>query len=476
LFFISLRLSAAYKHEDNSRDGIMINENIFRSYDVRGIYPTDIDEALAENMGKAYGTFIGRGKKILVGRDIRTSSPSLSESLIKGLLSTGIEVVDAGVIPTPLLYFAISRYKLDGGITVSASHNPPEWNGFKICREDAHVIGMGSGLETIRDIIKAGRFESLPGGKIEDRSKEIMADYTDFLSKNISDLNGLTIGLDPGNGAYSGIATGLFRSKGANVHPINDIPDGRFPSRSPEPTEASIKELTGLVLSRVMNFGVAFDGDGDRVLFVTDKGKVVGGDIVLGLLIKEFLRPGEKVAYEVSCSSVVEDMIHEKGGVPVLTLVGHSHMKESMKGQGCRFGGEISGHMYFKETYGADDALFAALKVSELVVKSGKKLSELVATLPQYINIFEEFKCDDSVKHRVIEQITTSLKQKGCSVDTFEGTKVHTGEGWYLLRVSNTTPLIKCRVEAKTREAAEGLMAIARQEFESALEKTKKQS
>ncbi|MEM3839190.1 MAG: phosphomannomutase/phosphoglucomutase [Candidatus Micrarchaeaceae archaeon] len=449
-----------------------INESIFRSYDIRGIYPNDINEQLAERIGKAFGSYIGKGKSVLVGRDVRLSSPSLSESLIKGLLSADMHIVYAGVIPSPLLYFAISHYKLDGGITVSASHNPPEWNGFKVCRENAHVIGLGSGLEIIREMVKKNRFKSGNQGKFEDKSSVITSTYLDFLGKSIGALKGLRIGIDPGNGAYSAIASSLFMKKGAQVYSINDAPDGSFPSRSPEPTEASIKELVRLVKGNSLDLGVAFDGDGDRVLFVTDSCKVVGGDIMLALLVKECLKEGEKVAYEVSCSSAVEDMINEKRGIPVLTKVGHSYMKESMKKEGCRFGGEISGHMYFKETYGGDDGLFAALKVSEMLSKSGKKLSKLLDALPHYENMSFEFRIDDNAKQQVMDRITERLKGSSAQVSTFEGIKVRTPLGWYLLRVSNTTPMIRCRVEAKTTADAEKLLETAKEELEAALPAT----
>ncbi len=445
-----------------------MNQDIFRSYDIRGIYPIDIDEAFAEKVGKAFGSYIGSGKKVLVGRDIRKSSPSLSERLIKGVESQGLEITYAGVIPTPVLYFAVSHYKLDGGITVSASHNPPEWNGFKVTRENAHVIGLGSGLERIRDMVIENRFEQGGNGRRIDRSKEIMRDYLDFLSGKVARLDGVRIGIDPGNGAYSGIASETFRGKGAEVFAINDVPDGTFPSRSPEPKESTIGELIELVKSEGLDLGVAFDGDGDRALVVSDTGEVLGGDVLLALFVKMYLNSGEKVAYEVSCSMVVEDMIKEKGGVALLTKVGHSHFKDAMKDQNGRFGGEISGHMYYQELYGNDDGLFTALKAAEMISKSGKRLSELIAAMPRYVNAFEEYDAEDAIKFKVMERITADLSEGSDNVITFEGVKEITPAGWFLLRVSNTTPKIKCRVEAKNAKDLEKLAEKAREEFSAA--------
>jgi phosphomannomutase len=384
------------------------------------------------------------------------SSPSLSDSLIRGVLSQGLDVVYSGVIPTPLLYFAISHYKLDGGITVSASHNPPEWNGFKVCRKDAYVIGLGSGLEEIREMVKKDDFEDMKEGKLVDRSAEVMRDYLDALAGKIEPLKGLRVGMDPGNGAYSRIATETFARKGAEVHAINDVPDGRFPSRSPEPNPSTIKELIRLVTENGLDMGVAFDGDGDRVLFVTEKGDVIGGDTALALMVKEYLKKGEKVAYEPSCSSAVEDEIRETGGVPLLTKVGHSHFKE------------ISGHMYFKETYGADDGLFASLKMAELLCRKRKKLSELVAQLPKYYKHFEEFETDDRKKFSTVEAVAKEFSRRGYRIIDIDGVKAVTEDGWLLIRASNTGPKIKMSAEAKTEKRLKQLVEMGRKEIKTA--------
>ncbi|MCL4364762.1 phosphomannomutase/phosphoglucomutase [Candidatus Marsarchaeota archaeon] len=447
-----------------------INSSIFRAYDIRGIYPKDIDEKVAGRIGRAFAEYIGVGKRVLEGRDVRESSPTLSDSVVKAVLESGVDITYAGVVPTPLLGFAVSRYGVDGGIMVSASHNPPEWNGFKMYRKDGYVIGGSSGMEEIRKLAEGNSFAAdRPAGRIEDKSTEIRNAYMEFLLSRVGSMEGLKVGIDPGNGAYSGMASQLFTRKGAEVHAINDVADGRFPSRSPEPSPSTIIQLVELVKSDGLDIGVAFDGDGDRVLFVTGRGDVLGGDIVLALLIRQYVRAGEKVAYEVSCSKAVEDVLEERRGVPVLTKVGHSFFKDAMKRGGCTLGGEISGHMYFNEIYGNDDGLFAALKVAGMVAGSGKSLSDLAALIPRYVKISMEFRVDDNRKFRVVERIRDSVSRNGYEIIDIDGVKAVTEDGWFVIRASNTGPMIKMTAEARDKKRLEELAAMARGEFEKAL-------
>ncbi len=451
-----------------------INEEIFRAYDIRGIYPKDINENIAERVGRAFGAFIGPGKEVLLGRDVRLSGPKLSAQILKGMLSSGINVIEAGVIPTPLLYFTISHRGLAGGIMVSASHNPPEWNGFKMCKRDAYVIGEGGGIDEIKRMVEGVSQSANAAGKHVDKSAEIMKEYLSFLSGKVTLKKGINVGLDSGNGSYAGIARETFAAKGANVTAINDEPDGRFPNRSPEPNQSAMRGITELVKSKELEFGVAFDGDGDRCMFVTDKGTLIDNDIAIALIIKHFLVKGEKVAYEVSCSKIVEDMINERGGIPVLTKIGHSNFKEMMKSRGCRFGGETSGHTYFQEVYGADDGLFSALKMAELVSKTGKRLSTLVDEMtlengrPKYVSGYVAFEAKDNAKFKIMEKILADLSKRGYKLITFDGVKAITPKGWFLLRASNTTPSIKCRAEAPDSESLNQIMGIAKEVFEKA--------
>ncbi|MBO3763318.1 MAG: phosphomannomutase/phosphoglucomutase [Thermoproteota archaeon] len=453
----------------------MIKDNIFRAYDIRGIYPSEINEDVSELIGKGFGTFIGgAGKRIAVGRDVRLSSESLSNSLINGLTSVGIDVLDLGVVPTPVVYFAINHWNLDGGVVVSASHNPPEWNGFKLCREKARLVGSGLGLEEIKKLIQNENFKlSKDKGKVANKREDILREYETFILDKITLKKSFKVGVDPGNGSCSCIAKEILEKFGLSVKAINDTPDGRFPSRSPEPTEESVLALKELIISENLNFGVAFDGDCDRALFIDDKGDILRGDIVLALFVKHFLEQGDRVVYEVSCSTIVEDEIKSKGGVPVLTRVGHSFILDKMISEKAKFGGEISSHLYFGDIYGLDDALFAVLKVAELLSLKEKSLSQLVDELPKYETYRENFEIPDVYKFKVIENIQEKFQREGYNIVTIDGVKVVENEGWFILRASNTLPQIKLTVEARNKESLQKLAKLATKNLFEAYEKLK---
>ncbi|MEM3258001.1 MAG: phosphomannomutase/phosphoglucomutase [Thermoproteota archaeon] len=453
----------------------MIKDNIFRAYDIRGIYPSEINEDVSELIGKGFGTFIGgAGKRIAVGRDVRLSSESLSNSLINGLTSVGIDVLDLGVVPTPVVYFAINHWNLDGGVVVSASHNPPEWNGFKLCREKARLVGSGLGLEEIKKLIQNENFKlSKDKGKVANKREDILREYETFILDKITLKKSFKVGIDPGNGSCSCIAKEILEKFGLSVKAINDTPDGRFPSRSPEPTEESVLALKELIISENLNFGVAFDGDCDRALFIDDKGDILRGDIVLALFVKHFLEQGDRVVYEVSCSTIVEDEIKSKGGVPVLTRVGHSFILDKMISEKAKFGGEISSHLYFGDIYGLDDALFAVLKVAELLSLKEKSLSQLVDELPKYETYRENFEIPDVYKFKVIENIQEKFQREGYNIVTIDGVKVVENEGWFILRASNTLPQIKLTVEARNKESLQKLAKLATKNLFEAYEKLK---
>ncbi|MGB9758933.1 MAG: phosphomannomutase/phosphoglucomutase [Thermoproteota archaeon] len=452
----------------------MIKESIFRAYDIRGIYPSEINENVSELIGKGFGTFIGgTGKKLAVGRDVRLSSESLSTSLINGLTSTGVDVLDLGIVPTPVVYFAISHWNLDGGVVVSASHNPPEWNGFKLCRERARLVGSGLGLEEVKKLIQNESFKLSKKGNVTNRREDILREYEAFILDKVTLKKSFKVGVDPGNGSCSCIAKEILEKFGLSVKTINDTPDGRFPSRSPEPTEESVTALKELILKENLDFGVAFDGDCDRALFVDEKGNTLRGDIVLALFAKHFLKRGEKVVYEVSCSTVVEDEIRSKGGVPILTRVGHSFILDKMISEKAKFGGEISSHLYFGDIYGLDDAIFAVLKVAELLSLKDAPLSQLVNELPKYETHRENFEIPDEYKFKVIEDIKEKLQKEGYNVITIDGVKVVEKEGWFILRASNTLPQIKLTVEARSKESLQELTKFATENLFESYKKVK---
>ncbi len=441
-----------------------INENIYKAYDIRGIYPKDIDAATAEAIGEAYGRFIGSGSRIVVGRDVRLSSKELEEHMLKGLGRAGMMAVNIGIVPTPLVYFAIRHYGLDGGLMVTASHNPPEWNGFKLYGKGGEVIGQGTGMERIREL--AAHVGSDEGSvKIVDKVDETLKAYRAFLLSKTSIIRRVRAMVDPGSGSYSGLAGRIMAEAGIEVSPINDIPDGRFTARSPEPKAESLTEIRKRVPETGMDFGVAFDADGDRAIFVDEKGSVIRGDIAFALFVRNYLKAGEKGVYDISCSDAVEEEIRRAGGMPVLTRPGRAFLLAKMMEENASIGGEISGHLYFSDVDFADDALFAALKMAELISHRGIALSQLVSELPAYEGAVLELDAEDAYKFDAIKAARSELEESGMRLITIDGVKAISDYGWFILRASNTSPKVRLIAESKTREGLERLVAYAKEVF-----------
>lgn len=445
----------------------MINPGIFKAYDIRGIYNKDLNSDTAIRIGRAFGSYIGKGKRVAIGMDVRISSQGLRDQALKGILEQGVNVLDLGMVPTPLLYFAILNYKLDGGFMVTASHNPPEWNGFKLYGEMGRAIGLGFGLEKIMKLCEHS-YVSKSTGNLENKRDDAVASYKKFLLSKIKIRNEVRMAIDPGNGCFSNLAYDILNHAGADVIAINDIPDGKFPSRSPEPKEETISQLRNLVKNEGLDFGVAFDSDGDRAVFVDEYGSVLAGDAALAILLKGYLKKGDKVVYEVSCSGAVEDVIKEAGAKPLLSRVGRSFIADRMVKEGAVMGGERSGHMFFSEINMADDALFAGLKMAELLSSKQEGLSGLVAQLPKYENAAKELKLEEKIKFRIVEILKKSLAEKEKNLITIDGIKVVRDDGWFLLRASNTSPIIRLTAESKTRRGLDQLMLFAVEEFEKA--------
>ncbi|MBO3842554.1 MAG: phosphomannomutase/phosphoglucomutase [Candidatus Brockarchaeota archaeon] len=449
---------------------------MFRAYDVRGVYGRDIVEEDARTIGLAFASYLGgEGKRIAVGWDVRRSSSSLASALIDGIVSTGANVISLGLMPTPTVYFAIVHWNLDGGVIVTASHNPPEWNGFKFCREKALLCGWGTGLEEVKRIIDSKAFRLSPSkGTVEDARERILAEYENYLLTSFKGkIGSLKVLIDPGNGSCSMLGRKILQKSSLTVDSINDYPDGDFPSRSPEPTEESLSVLRKKIRDGGYDFGVGYDGDGDRALFVDDEGNVTRGDVVLALFVKHFLRdkPGEKIVYEVSCSKLVEEVSRANSVIPVMSRVGHTFMLSRMISEKAFFGGEISSHLYFGEMYGLDDAIFATLKVAQLLSSTGRKLSKLVAELPKYEFLKKDYAVPDEVKFKVVNDLTLVFEKEGCRTITIDGVRVELEEGWFILRASNTLPQVKLIAEARSKQALEEIVAYAEKRFKEALAK-----
>lgn len=441
----------------------MISERIFRAYDIRGIYGVDLDVSVANLIGKALATYVnGGGKTFIVGRDLRLSSKPLSDALISGMVSCGLNVEDIGVVTTPLLYFATKHYGVNGGVIVSASHNPPEWNGFKILL-DRGFLCLGMGMEELRDITLKGAFKEARYGTTKTNPNAIK-DYTKFISEKVSVRGGLKIAADPGGGACTVLIQEVYERAGLKASVIYGEPDGSFTRHPPEPNEQTLSELREIVLREGASFGVGFDGDGDRAIFMDDRGRMVPGSVILALLTKHYLERnrGAAIVYEVSCSMIVEETIRAYGGKPILSRVGHTYIYEKMVGESAVLGGEASGHFYFRDTYGFDDAIFASLKVAEALSEDGRRLSEIVDSIPRYPQIpTKNYDCPDEKKFIVVDRLAEEFRSLGHRIVAIDGVKVIMEDGWFLIRPSNTQPLIRLTVEARDKEKLEEIASYA---------------
>jgi phosphomannomutase/phosphoglucomutase len=430
--------------------------SIFRAYDVRGIYPTEVNEETALKMGKAFGTF--NPGKIIIGNDLRLSGPSLKKEFIKGLISTGATVIDIGMVTSPITMFATKHLKCDGGVIVSASHNPKEYNGFKFYYKDGVPVSYESGINKIEKIFKDEKFSEGKGKLIK---KDVIEDYSDFLSSkiNLKKPIKLKIVVDAGNGTIGTIYPKILRKIGIDVVELYCEPDATFPHHEPNPSKPGVLvDLQKKVLETKADLGFAFDGDGDRMAVIDEKGKVVYVGLVFSILIDNALKkyPNSKVVYTVLDSKAIEDVIRKKGGIPVVCKVGHTYITEKILEEDAVIAGEISGHYYFKDTNGADDALFACFKIIESLVATGKKISDYEKELPRYFSKVSEslrFPVKASEKFPFIERLKKEFIKKGYKIVSIDGVKVIFEDGWALFRPSNTEPIISMSYEAYNETA-----------------------
>ena len=451
----------------------MISESIFRAYDIRGVYGKEITENAVQTIGRALAAYVGDEQKtILVGKDVRMSSKPLGKAVSEGMLSGGLNVEDIGTVTTPLLNFASVHYSKDGGVMVTASHNPPDWNGLKIWTKKG-FISMGIGMETLRDIALRGKFKPASRGRLK-RNPNTIPDYINFVSERVKIERELNIIADPGNGSCCLLMPDIFEKTGLNATAINAEPDGSFPAHSPEPSEQTLTEVKRLVLSRKADVGVGYDADGDRALFVDDKGRMVSNTAIFIMLAEHYLKKnlGAAVVYEVSCSLAVEETIKKYGGKPVLCQVGHTYIVNEIIKENAVFGGETSGHFYFMDVYGFDDALYTSLKIAEVLSKQDMKLSEAVDSMPEYPRIpVKNYVCPDEKKFKVVENLTKEFTKNGYKTVTLDGVKVVEDEGWFLIRSSNTQPLVRLTVEAKTQETLQKLAKFAEKKIIDTIKK-----
>ncbi|MBS1959288.1 MAG: phosphomannomutase/phosphoglucomutase [Bdellovibrionales bacterium] len=449
-----------------------INPNIFREYDIRGIAGKDLTAEFAETLGQVYATWAlkklgAQTMTVSVGRDCRLTSDDYADALIRGLTKSGINVIRIGVCPSPLTYFSVFHYKLDGGIMVTGSHNPAEYNGFKIGfgKDTLH----GSQIQELKRIFLDGNFvKADKPGKIEDR--EIINTYVDYVVSIIKPQKKLKVVLDAGNGTASTVAPLLFKKLGADVIPLYCELDGRFPNHHPDPTvPKNLSALVSEVKKSNADFGVGYDGDSDRIGAVDETGRILYGDELMVVFSREVLKtcPGATIISEVKSSHRLYQDISAHGGQPIMWKTGHSLIKSKMKETKAALAGEMSGHIFFGDRwFGFDDAIYASARLYE-IVSQNVSLSSLIADLPKVFNTPEiRIDCEEERKFQLIEVAAELLKDPKGKSTTIDGLRVDYQDRWGLLRASNTQPVIVMRFEAQTEIQLQDI----RGRFESALQ------
>lgn len=428
-----------------------MNDEIFRMYDIRGIADKELTDDIVELIGKAYGSMVRKkriGNEVAVGFDARKTSPRIKEALCKGIISTGIDVVDIGMSPTPLLYFTVFHYGLDGGVMVTGSHNPKEYNGLKMMIGEETLYGES--IQQIKNIILKNDFMK---GKGKISKKDVKDDYIEKALSITYPNKKLKIVIDPGNGTAGEIASRLFNSIGADFECIFCEPDGNFPNHLPDPTIPEYMEsLKKKVLENNADFGIGYDGDADRIGVIDDKGDIVWGDKLLCIFSKYVLKkyPNSYIIFDVKSSQGASEFIEKIGGRPFMWKTGHSLIKAKMKELNSPLAGEMSGHIFFGgDYYGYDDAIFSSLRLYDIVSNSNKKISEMIKEIPYYYTTPEiRIETTEDKKWKIVEDVIKHFKDK-YQIIGIDGARILFGDGWGLVRASNTQPVIVARFEAK---------------------------
>ncbi len=426
-----------------------IDPSIFKAYDIRGIYPKDLDEDIAYRIGNAYAQYV-KPKNVVVGSDMRLSAEPLRKAVIEGLADAGADVTDIGLIPTDALYFAVGKYGFGGGITVTASHNPKQWNGMKMVREQAIPLSGDQGIPAIRDLVVAGTVVKAPRkGAITRREvlDEFAAHALTFIDPKA--VAPMKVVIDTANGMGGAMAPRVFKSLPCRVVPMYFDIDGSFPNHEANPLLAeNIVGLTARVRAEKADVGLAFDGDADRCFFIDDTGEFVPGDFVTALLGRAVAEkhPGAQILYDVRASWAVRDLVAQVGGVAHMNRVGHAFFKQRMRDEGGLFGGEVSGHYYFRAHYNCDSGVIPALVMLEFISKSGRKLSEILAGLKKKYFITGEINSKVADAAGRIEALKSRYRDG--KVYFMDGISVEYADWHFNVRASNTEPLLRLNLEA----------------------------
>jgi phosphomannomutase/phosphoglucomutase len=435
----------------------MIHPAIFRQYDIRGVWEKDLYAEAIELIGKGFAAYLLKSinkerARISVGRDARLHSPAIRESLVKGLTSSGIDVVDLGVCPTPLQYYSIHSLSLDGGIMITGSHNPPEFNGFKLSVGKSTIFG--DAIQDIRKIIDNGDFRNGSGGVEE---YPVIDNYLNFLKDKFASLSGIKVVIDAGNGTGGLVAPKIMRALGAEVTELFCEPDGNFPNHHPDPTvEKYLSDLIAKVKEVGAHVGIGYDGDADRIGAIDEDGNIIWGDKLMIIFSRDILKdnPGAKIIGEVKCSQTLYDDIAAHGGTPVMWKTGHSLIKEKLKKEHALLAGEMSGHLFFAHRYfGYDDAIYASLRLLEIMKKAGAPYSTkaLLHDVPKTVATPEiRFDCPDEIKFVIAEKAQQAFNEYPSI--TIDGIRIQFDDGWALIRASNTQPVLVLRFEAQSEK------------------------
>jgi phosphomannomutase len=455
-----------------SKTAHKFDSSILREYDIRGVVGKTLHPADAGAIGRAFGTMVrrqpggkGGGKRVALGYDGRLSSPELARACVEGLTAAGVDVIEIGLAATPMLYFAVWHLDADGGIQITGSHNPPDFNGFKMMMGKKSFFGAD--IQKLGEIAGKGDFEE---GKGRVEKRPVLDDYAARLLKDVKPGRKLKVAWDTGNGAV-GVSIRAVVDKLPGEHfVLNEKVDGRFPAHHPDPTvPKNLEQLMAEVTSRGCDLGIAFDGDGDRIGAIDGKGRILWGDQLMILWARDVLKthPGATIIGDVKASQALFDEVQRAGGTPLMWKTGHSLIKTKMAELKAPLAGEMSGHVFFADTfYGFDDALYCGLRLLNIVAAGNESLAEMRDRLPQLVNTPElRFDCAEERKFRIVDEVKARLKQAGARVNDIDGVRVSTPDGWWLLRASNTQAVLVARCES----ASEGGLERLKEDLKAAL-------
>ena len=430
----------------------MINPYIFREYDIRGEVKADFTEEVVINLGRAFGTYVKRNgsQEISLSGDVRLTTPELLQSFKQGVLSTGIDVINLGILPTPVNYYSMFHLGISGAAQITGSHNPPEFNGFKLSYDKKAVYGKA--IQKLYELIDKNDFEQ---GKGTETRYNILPSYKKMILSKITLDRHMKVVLDCGNAAGCINAPDIFKSLDLDLLELFCEKDGTFPNHHPDPSvKSNLNELTKKMKTGKYDIGIAFDGDADRIGVIDEKGDMLWADQIIALFLPEIIKNGETILFDVKCSQALEDMIKKYGGNPVMWKTGHSLIKNKMAESDCKLGGEMSGHIFFADDYfGYDDAIYVAARLIQMLSKTDKTLSELKSVIPIYHSTPEiRLEAESDEEKFKIAKLAVEYFTENHNCNTIDGVRIQYENGWGLVRASNTQPVIVCRFEGDTPE------------------------